>query len=248
MDLSGKTVAVTGASSGIGREIAGLVSRLGGRVVLSGRDGDRLESVHAGLTGAGHLVSPLDLSGEGDIGSWMRAVVNEVGPVHGLVHSAGVHTSRPLRVNTPAVMASVFQVNVFAAAELTRAFRRMSANGNGGSVVFLSSVMGSVGQPGMAAYASSKGALTTLCRSLALELARDQIRVNCVAPGMVSSEMTDAFYASLLPDQVERIASHHPLGFGRPADVANAVCFLLAESGRWITGSVLAIDGGYTAH
>jgi NAD(P)-dependent dehydrogenase (short-subunit alcohol dehydrogenase family) len=248
MDLTGRTILVTGASSGIGRETAQLASRLGGCVVLSGRHPDRLAGVRNDLAGSGHLVAPLDLMADTDVGAWMQSVVAEVGPLDGLVHSAGVHKVRPLRVMAPDLMPDMFRVNVFAAAELTRAFRRPSIRRGGGSVVFLSSVLGSVGQAGLAAYSASKGALTTLCRSLALELAREHIRVNCVAPGMVATEMTDALAEQVVPGEMERFAALHPLGLGQPADVANAICFLLADTGRWITGSVLAVDGGYTAH
>jgi NAD(P)-dependent dehydrogenase (short-subunit alcohol dehydrogenase family) len=111
----------------------------------------------------------------------------------------------------------------------------------------LSSVAGIVGQPGIAAYASSKAAVLGLTRCLALELAPEHIRVNCVAPAMVKTEMADQLFKSLSPEQVTEIEQAHPLGIGRPRDVAHAIAFLLSDDARWITGSVLVVDGGYTA-
>ena len=111
----------------------------------------------------------------------------------------------------------------------------------------MSSVMGIVGQPGIAAYSASKGAVMALCKSLALELAHHEIRINCVAPAVVMTEMSTKFHQQLTPEQVARIESMHPLGIGTPRDVANAVAFLLADTGRWITGSTLVVDGGYLA-
>ena len=104
------------------------------------------------------------------------------------------------------------------------------------------------GQAGVSAYSASKGALISLTKSLALELAGENIRVNCVAPGVVNTEMSDKLFSFMTEQQIEGIKKMHPLGFGTPRDVANAISFLLADTSRWITGSVLVVDGGYTAH
>lgn len=114
-------------------------------------------------------------------------------------------------------------------------------------MVFFSSVAGLVGVIGSAAYSASKGAVIALTRSLALELVRDGIRVNCVAPGMVQTEMVEEVQRLLTPEQMQGIAAMHPLGIGRVRDVSNAVAFLLADTSRWITGTTLVVDGGYTA-
>jgi NAD(P)-dependent dehydrogenase (short-subunit alcohol dehydrogenase family) len=122
------------------------------------------------------------------------------------------------------------------------------ADPRGGSIVFISSVMASVGAPGAAAYSLSKAALHGLARSLALELAPVQIRVNCVAPGFVQTPMFDRMASSWDAEQRARVGADHPLGLGAPLDVAHSVAFLLADTARWITGTVLTVDGGYTAH
>jgi NAD(P)-dependent dehydrogenase (short-subunit alcohol dehydrogenase family) len=131
---------------------------------------------------------------------------------------------------------------------LAKGFRQRGCHTVGASIVLLSSVTGLVGLPGIAAYAASKSAVLGLTRCLALELAPQQIRVNCVAPAMVRTDIAEHLFTSLLPEQVASIEQAHPLGIGRPRDVANAIAFLLSDAARWITGSALVVDGGYTAH
>ena len=114
--------------------------------------------------------------------------------------------------------------------------------------MLVSSAMGLVGRPGIPAYSASKGALVALARSAALELAKDQIRVNCVAPGFVRTEMLEQLREWLSSEQLAALEAQHPLGLGAPRDVAYAIAFLLADTSHWITGTTLVVDGGYTAH
>ena len=114
--------------------------------------------------------------------------------------------------------------------------------------MFLSSVTGLTGQAGLAAYSASKGGIVALTRALAVELAGEQIRVNCVAPGMVTTEMGQGLLGMLTPEQGKALEGKHLLGFGSARDVSYAIAFLLVETARWITGSTLVVDGGYTAH
>jgi len=249
MDLTGRRVLITGASSGIGRETAVLLSRLGATLVLVARRADGLAATERMLEGTGHRVAPYDLTATAEIPVWIKQIAAEGGPLHGLVHSAGLHMMRPLQVMTQEALESTMRINLGAAIALLRGFRQKNVvHRQGGSVVFLSSVMGLVGQPGVAAYAASKGALVAACRALALEEARERIRVNCVAPGQIHSEMADQQQQSLTPEQWAAVEALHPLGLGTPADVASAIAFLLADTGRWITGTTLVVDGGYTAH
>jgi 3-oxoacyl-[acyl-carrier protein] reductase len=248
MCLQGRTILVTGASSGIGRATAVLLSKLGARLVLVARDKDKLSEIESLLNNSENLIEVFNLSQVDEISDWLRVVALKVGGLHGLVHSAGVHLARPLRLVNEKSISDVFEVNVNAAIGLAKGFRQKSVCPSGGSIVFLSSVMGLVGQPGVSVYSASKGAIIALTKSLALELAREGIRVNCIAPGTVRTEMTENLEKSLTSEQFQAIELMHPLGLGRPVDVANGVAFLLAETGRWVTGSTLVIDGGYTAH
>jgi NAD(P)-dependent dehydrogenase (short-subunit alcohol dehydrogenase family) len=144
-------------------------------------------------------------------------------------------------------LAQVMAVNFEAAFMLTKGFRQRGCHTDGASVVYLSSVVAVRGQAGRAAYAASKGALESMTRSLARELARDRIRVNAVAAGLVQTAMATGLASVVTDEQAQVIAQAYPLGIGTPQDVALAVAFLLAGTGRWITGASLVVDGGYSA-
>jgi len=217
-------------------------------VVLVARNEERLAETLRSLDGDGHMVEPFDISSADEIPRWLKRLSTSSGPLHGLVHSAGIHKLRPLRVLTAKTVEDVMRVNVGAAIGLARGFCQKSVCAPGGSVVFLSSVTGLAGQAGVAAYAASKGAIIALTRALAVELAGDRIRVNCVAPGVVTTEMGQGLLEMLTPDQRSALEAMHLLGFGSARDVSYAIAFLLAETARWITGTVLVADGGYTAH
>lgn len=248
MDLSDRTILVTGASSGIGRQTSILLSQLGARLVLVARSTERLKETAEQLESSAHRLEPFDLTAIDDISPWFKRITAEVGSLSGLVHCAGMHSARPLRILSSRNIEQVMCINVNAAISLVKAFHQKGAYTPASSIVFISSVMGLVGEPGVAAYAASKGALVALSKSLAMELARDGIRVNCVAPAAVKTEMTEKMEQSLAPEQFTAIEAMHPLGIGTPLDVAYAIAFLLADTGRWITGTTLVVDGGYTAH
>jgi NAD(P)-dependent dehydrogenase (short-subunit alcohol dehydrogenase family) len=248
LDLTGQTILVTGASSGIGRDTACLISQLGGRVVLVARNEERLAETLRLLEGDGHRVEPFDLSSTDDIPRWLKSISTSSGPLHGLVHSAGIIRLRPLRALTSQTVDDLMSVNVKAAISLAKGFCQKKVRTPSGSIVFLSSVTGLTGQAGLAAYAASKGAIVALTRALAVELAGERIRVNCVAPGLVTTEMGQGQLGLLTPEQGAALEALHLLGFGSARDVSYAIAFLLAETARWITGTVLVVDGGYTAH
>ena len=248
MAIDGRTVLVTGASSGLGRAISILVSKLGGRVVLVARSEHRLAETMSLLDGGEHRVEPFDLNQLDAIPGWMKKLDSEVGALDGLVHSAGLHATLPLRVLKPSRLDELMKVNVSAAMALTKGFRQRGVRAEQGSVVYLASVAALAGSAGNAGYSATKGALVSMCRSLAVELATEQIRVNCLAPGWVPTELAAKAESKLEDAQLQAISDMHPLGLGRPDDVANAAAFLLADTGRWVTGQTLVIDGGYTAH
>jgi NAD(P)-dependent dehydrogenase (short-subunit alcohol dehydrogenase family) len=248
MDLGGRTVLVTGASSGIGKATAILISELGGRVALTGRDTERLSKTRAAMVAGDHAVVPYDLSQTEGVSVWLRSVVDQIGPLDGLVHSAGLQTTRPLSAVSRADYDAIMGVNLAAALWLSKAFGQKSNHRPGAAIVFVASVAGIIGQPANHVYGASKGALIALTRSLALELASRKIRVNAVAPGLVSgTEMSATFERALTTEQMNIVTALHPLGLGSPRDVAYAIAFLLGDAARWITGSTLIVDGGYTA-
>lgn len=247
MDLTGATVLVTGASGGIGREIAILLSSLHARVVLSGRNRERLDETRARLSGEGHRIEVFDLNDFEQIPAWFKSVTAETGPLNGLVHAAGKQATMPIRLAAPHTVDDLLRTNLHSAILLARGFCQKNCHAAESGMVFLSSVMGLVGAPMVSVYSATKAALMGLARSLAVELASERIRVNCVAPAFVQTEMLDQVRKMLSPERFEALEKAHPLGFGTPRDVANAVAFLLADTGRWITGSTLIVDGGYSA-
>jgi NAD(P)-dependent dehydrogenase (short-subunit alcohol dehydrogenase family) len=247
MDLTDRAIMVTGASSGIGRATAVALGQLGAQVVLVGRNRDRLAETLGMLEGSRHAVELCDLTQTDDLPEWMKGVVGRTGQLSGVVHCAGAQVLMPLRVLKTKHIEDLLRINVVSSIMLAKAFRQKGVATPGSGIVFVSSVMGDVGSPGRSAYCASKSALHSLTRALALELAADRIRVNCVAPGAVQTEMVADMKDALGEARLGEVVRQHPLGLGTPRDVALAIAFLLAETGRWITGSIQFVDGGYTA-
>lgn len=248
LDLSGRCILVTGASSGIGRATAQLLSRLGARVIGVGRYAERLQETLESLHGDGHVMRTFDLSQTDEIPALLLQLSEQVSPLSGFVHSAGAAITKPLRVIRTQDFESLYRINVIAGGMLLRGIsQRQVAAANGCSCVMIGSVTSLVGAAGLAAYSSTKSALLGLARSAALELARNGIRVNAVLAGQVRTPMADAGQNLLGGELYRRLEEMHPLGLGQPTDVASAVAFLLADTARWITGSCLVVDGGYTA-
>jgi NAD(P)-dependent dehydrogenase (short-subunit alcohol dehydrogenase family) len=240
--FSGKRILITGASSGIGRSCALKLSEEGAELILVGRNESTLT-----IADAEHRVRVFtaDLTSEIAVKETFSRIKKEVGSLNGVVLAAGLHAFRPLSMEGYADLASLFSINVQGSLGVVALLLRHRLLARGSSVIFFSSAASSKGSPGAVAYAASKGALEASTRSLALELASQQIRVNAVAPGVVRTPMSEAMLGKLTADQIESLEARHPLGFGIPEDVAGAVVFLLSEEARWITGVVMPVDGGF---
>jgi NAD(P)-dependent dehydrogenase (short-subunit alcohol dehydrogenase family) len=143
---------------------------------------------------------------------------------------------------------ALWRVNVFASLWLAKGFRQRGVSNSGGAIVLVSCAVGLIGQSGLCAYSASKGAIISLTRSLAMELVREKIRVNCVVPGNLKTLMTDVTGPVPIAEDFAAVETNHPLGFGEPIDVAHAVAYLMSPAAKWITGTTLVVDGGYTAH
>jgi NAD(P)-dependent dehydrogenase (short-subunit alcohol dehydrogenase family) len=248
VDFGGRRVVVSGASSGIGRAIAVELSRRGASLVLMGRNKDRLEETAAMLATKDVDSVVLDLVDSPLVLPTIKDIVARRGRLYGLCHCAGQVETVPLNAIQPDSLRRLYEVNVVAGLELAQAVsRRDVMTEGGGSILFVSSIYASVGMAGQIGYSATKGALISVARAMAVELARRQIRVNTVSPGLVHTRLADAALSQLSPERTRALEQAHPLGPGVPEDVARAVVFTMCPQTRWMTGTDLVIDGGYTA-
>lgn len=241
--LEGKTILITGASSGIGRSVAIECSKSGAKLILTGRNKDRLVQTSNDLAGDSHKLVSADLSVEEDIDS----IVSQIDKVDGVVLSAGIGTTLPLKFYTPQKVKELFEVNFFSQVELVRKlFVKKKFNRNS-SVVAISSIGGNYAyNMGNGIYGASKAALSSWCKSAALEFSAKPIRVNSICPGMVHTPLVDdatAFDETQLKEYTDKIALRR---FGKPEEIAWCAIYLLSDASSWVTGSEIVIDGGTT--
>lgn len=245
--LQGKTIVISGASSGIGRQCAISCAAMGARVVAIGRNSERLNETMAALSGSNHHSFLLDLTDTAAVAQTVKEIVAITGPVHGLLNVAGVSSTLLLQSVSEAKMEEAFKNNVFSAIHLTRELtRKPNFDKAGGSIVFFSSIMGSYGDVGKSLYAMTKGALQSGARSLAAELARKNIRVNTVSPGLIITPINENLPHITDPEKRQKLEDMHLLGLGKPDDVANACIYLLSDASKWVTGTNLFVDGGFS--
>jgi NAD(P)-dependent dehydrogenase (short-subunit alcohol dehydrogenase family) len=245
--FDGKTVMVTGASSGIGLAVARRFAEEGAKVVCIARDKDRLEQAVAALPGTGHIALVFDAANEAEVDAAAAQLRAGNTVLYAAVFCAGEHMLRPLQVTKASHIDQLLAANVRSALLSTRLAVKLAAK-EGASVVLVSSAAAYIGNTGEAVYAAAKGAIVSACRALAAELASKRIRVNAVAPGVVETPMSAQWLNQMSPQQKEAIRSRHLLGLGRPEDVADPILFLAGDEARWITGTCLTIDGGLTCH
>lgn len=246
--LEGKTIVVTGASSGIGRQCAIDCSRMGAKVVLIARNEQRLAETISLMEGDGHLSIVLDLTDFSQLKDYVKDIVGKVGPIDGLINCAGISTTLPLKLMDAQKMDEYFHSNVFSAIELTRHFCQMgNVSKSGASIVFLSSIMALAGENGKSIYSMTKGALLSAARSLACEYARRNIRFNAVSPGAILTPINQDLPHMKNSEARAALESKHLLGLGKTTDISNACIYLLSDASRWVTGQNLVVDGGYTA-
>lgn len=247
LDLTGRRYLITGAASGIGRAVSLLLSEFGAELVLLDvNERGLLDVVAQCKSSANYLV--LDISRNDILKDEVKRMVNTTGKLNGFVHCAGIPYISPLNVINADRADKLYKINTYAAIELAKICSSKSVySGKGGAFVLISSVYGIVGSAANVAYAMSKGAIISITKSLAIELAPKDIRVNCVAPGFIKTNMMDDISGPFDADYKTRLESLHPLGLGCAEDIANAVLYMLSDMSRWVTGSVLSVDGGFTA-
>lgn len=245
--LKNKNILITGATSGIGSACGKLCSELGANLILLGRNKERLVEILNNLVPNNHSAISCDLMNTEDIERSIENSLVKYDKIDGFIHSAGVDITLPLNSLREKDFQSTFTINVFSGFEIARIISKKQFRPvDGASFIFIASVMGLVGESAKIGYSASKGAMISGCRSMAIELAPKKIRVNCVSPAIVCTDLVAKLFSKLPENSVENIKSKHPLGFGTPKDIANACVFLLSNEAKWITGSNLVIDGGYS--
>ncbi|MCR5620445.1 MAG: SDR family oxidoreductase [Treponema sp.] len=245
LDLSDRKILVTGASSGIGRAAAVYVSKLGAKVVLTGRNEERLQETLCQLEGKGHYVVAFDLTNLDDMAPLFEAAVKDGVKLNGMVHSAGIPYVLPLRSLTPAAMKDCFASDYFCFVELVRQYAKAKYS-DGGSIVAISSVSSVKPVAGELGYCTAKAALNSAVACMALELSKKHIRVNGVLAGNILTEMAERTLAQYGNRELkDNEVKQSMIGrWGKPDDIAAACAFLLSDMSAFTTASLLDCTGG----
>lgn len=240
--LVGKTILVTGASSGIGRATAVECAKMGATMIITGRDQERLEHTFNELDGVGHLLIVADLADD----IQLQSMLDQIPVLNGIVHCAGVMQTAPFAFVNRQKLEAIMQINFIVPTVLTQILLKAKKVSKGASIVFVSSTSGVFNSAAAnSMYSASKGAINGIVKGMAIDLARKQIRVNCVNPGMVETALYDN--SAISAEQLEVDRKNYPLGrYGKPEEVAHAIIYLLSDASSWTTGSNLLLDGGYT--
>ncbi len=242
LGVKDKHILVTGASSGIGRETAILLSKLGARISLVARREDALKKAISEMEGEGHRWYSCDISCTENINGLVGEIVQESGAIDGFIHCAGIGVNLPVSVTKTDTIDSVMRTNFYSFAEFIRILSKKKNSNAGASFVGVSSVASLKGDKSQGAYAASKAAMNAYIHPAAKELSGRSIRVNTVAFGMIKTEAYEKYLESggqdaALQDQY--------LGYGEPIDAANLLVFMVSNASRLITGTTVVCDGGY---
>ena len=240
--LEGKTILVTGASSGIGQATAIECSKLGAKLVITGRNAERLQGTHNQLEGEGHQQVIAELTNDEDI----KRLVEECPDLNGVVLCAGKGLTLPFNFCAREKFDEMFSVNYFAPVELLRQLSRKKKILKNGSVVFIGSIGGTTGfSNGNTIYGATKASLVSTMKFCALEMAPRNIRVNAICPGMVETPLIHR--TNRTEEELAKDMSRYPLKrYGQPEDIAHGIIYLLSDAASWVTGHSLVIDGGVT--
>ena len=242
--LVGKTILVTGASSGLGRGTAIECAKMGASVVLTGRNERRLLETLSQLQGDGHMVLTADLTVKSDLDN----MIEKMPALHGVVHCAGASQIKMVRFMDKDSLDCIFNTNVIGPIMLHTILLKDRKVQKESSIVFISSISGLyASQVGEAGYGATKAALVGYMKSAAIELAAKSIRVNCIHPGVIETPLLNASNETFTEDALEDLKKKYPLKrFGNPEDVAHCAVYLLSGASSFMTGSSILLDGGFS--
>jgi meso-butanediol dehydrogenase / (S,S)-butanediol dehydrogenase / diacetyl reductase len=246
MRLANKTAIITGGGSGIGQACAWAFYKEGANVVLFGRREGKLKETAQEL-GSRAMTVAGDMTRSEDLDRLVEETRNKFQSIDILVNNAGIFTGAPLHEISDEQYDEMMNINMRSVFQLTRRVLPIMMDQQGGNIIHISSILGIIAVPQVAAYNVSKGALNQFSRSIAVEYGSHSIRSNAICPGLIETDMT----ADLMNDEalMQEWGKDYPIGrFGKPEDVANACLFLASDESSFITGAVLPVDGGFTAH
>ncbi|MBQ6167369.1 MAG: SDR family oxidoreductase [Muribaculaceae bacterium] len=240
--LEGKTILVTGASSGLGQATAIACARMGANMVITGRNAERLQETFNQIDAPSKVQTLADITVKDDL----ERLVASLPPLDGAVLCAGNSTTLPLQFGTREKFDEMFEVNFFAPIELLRLMYKKKVLQKRASVVIIASIGGTHSfMPGNGVYGASKAALNSVMKYAAREYASRKIRVNSICPGMVDTPLIHR--GTITEEQLAEDAKRYPLGrYGHPEDIANGALYLLSDASSWLTGHDLVIDGGFS--
>jgi NAD(P)-dependent dehydrogenase (short-subunit alcohol dehydrogenase family) len=238
--LAGKTIFVTGASSGIGRSIAVECSKMGATLVITGRNEDRLNETFHLLKNGAHKQFVADLAKTSEL----EVLVDSLENLDGLVFSAGINDKSLVKFINEEKVDHMMSINFRSPALVLKQLMKKKKINKKASVVFMSSISAFYPTIGNALYAASKGALNSFAKVLALEFLSQRVRVNCIQPAFVETSMLEKY---ALQEEIQKIKDNYPLGrFAKPEEIAYAVIYFLSDASEWITGNFFTMDGGFT--
>lgn len=240
--LEGKTILITGASSGIGQATAIECSKMGAKVIITGRNPDRLNETYNLLSGDRHIQIIADLCIKEDV----NKIIDEVEKIDGIVNNAGISKTLPFQFIHSDDLMAVFNVNFFAPIYITQQLVKKKKFSKNASIVFVSSIDGPISSHiGNSMYSASKGAITAMAKNMAVDLAPKKIRVNCVLPGMTETPLI--YGDDITTEQLDQDRKLYPMKrYGQPVEIARAIIYFLSDASSWSTGTNLVVDGGFT--
>lgn len=246
--ITGKTILVTGAASGIGRQCAMDFSNAGANLILFDLNQEALEATKELCNpGVKCYCCAVDLTQAESVNAAIVKAVAAVAPVDGMLHCAGIEKTLPFNKLSDEDYKKIYNVNVLGALNVMKPIMKGKNHGENTRFVLISSITSIVGRPGVAAYAASKGAILSMVKTIALEIAPKGMTINCISPGTILTPLMQQMMESLTEEQRKERQEGFPMGLGRPSDIANTAMFLLSDGARWITGQNIVVDGGYTS-